>query len=146
MNEVPGVIGVKQSAGDLKLLADLLITAGPDHLIFSAIDALLYPSYALGARGSIAAMLAAVPGVCVAQWDAVQVGDHMRALDLHTRMLRLWNAIVGDNLPACTKFCQTAQGCPGGYPRAPMPMPSEPKKKKILAALKGLGVTLKEGV
>ena len=28
MDEVPGVIGVKQSAGDLKLLADLLLMAG----------------------------------------------------------------------------------------------------------------------
>ena len=28
IDEVPGVIGVKQSAGDVKLLADLLLTAG----------------------------------------------------------------------------------------------------------------------
>jgi len=50
--EVPGVIGVKQSAGDLKLLADLLIMAGPESRIFSAVDALLYPSFALGAHGA----------------------------------------------------------------------------------------------
>src|SRR6185312_7991626 len=48
---VPLVVGVKQSAGDLKLFADLMMMA-PDKLIYSAVDALMYPSYALGAHGS----------------------------------------------------------------------------------------------
>jgi hypothetical protein len=47
MKEVPLVVGVKQSAGDLKLFADLMMMA-PDKLIYSAVDALMYPSYALG--------------------------------------------------------------------------------------------------
>ncbi len=49
MNEVPLVVGVKQSAGDLKLFADLMMMA-PDKLIYSAVDALMYPSYALGGK------------------------------------------------------------------------------------------------
>ena len=114
MAEVPGVIGVKQSAGDLKLLADLLIAARPESRIFSAVDALLYPSFALGAQGAIAAILAAAPGACVQLWDAVQAGDHARALDLHRRLLVLWNALVADNLPACTKHAQALQGVPVG--------------------------------
>ena len=79
LREVPGVIGVKQSAGDLKLLADLLISAPSGKRIFSAVDALLYPSFALGAHGSIAAILTAAPAACVQLWDAVQAGDHARA-------------------------------------------------------------------
>ena len=38
MTEVPLVVGVKQSAGDLKLFADLMMMA-PDKLIYSAVDA-----------------------------------------------------------------------------------------------------------
>jgi 4-hydroxy-tetrahydrodipicolinate synthase len=41
MQEVPGVIGVKQSAGDLKLLADLIAEAQPGKRILSGIDSLL---------------------------------------------------------------------------------------------------------
>ena len=52
MREVPGVKGVKQSAGDLKLMADLLEMSESEDLIFSAVDALLYPSFILKARGS----------------------------------------------------------------------------------------------
>jgi 4-hydroxy-tetrahydrodipicolinate synthase len=140
MREVPGVIGVKQSAGDLKLLADLLIAAPPERRIFSAVDALLYPSFALGAHGAIAAILAAAPHACVELWDAVQRGDHASAHDLHRRLLPLWNAMVGDNLPACTKYVQSLQGCPGGQPRAPMPAASAAQQRAIRAGLDGLGL------
>ena len=132
MREVPGVIGVKQSAGDLKLVADLLNTADPNHLILSAVDALLYPSFALGAHGSIAAILTAAPRACVQLWDAVKAGDHKRALDLHRRLLPLWNVMVGDNLPACTKAAQSLQGCDAGLPRAPMPA-ATPRQQDAIA-------------
>ena len=78
MNEVPLVVGVKQSAGDLKLFADLMMMA-PDKLIYSAVDALMYPSYALGAHGSIAAILSAAPQASVELWNAVEAGNHTRA-------------------------------------------------------------------
>ena len=44
MDEVPEVIGVKQSAGDLKLFADLMADVKPGKMIYSAVDALMYPS------------------------------------------------------------------------------------------------------
>jgi 4-hydroxy-tetrahydrodipicolinate synthase len=138
MTEVEGVIGVKQSAGDLKLLADLLLSAPRGARILSAVDALLYPSFALGAHGAIAAILAAVPGACAGLWDAVGRGDHPTALDLHRRLLPVWNAMVGDNLPACTKYAQILQGCPGGAPRAPMPAASAAQQRAIEQALRGL--------
>jgi 4-hydroxy-tetrahydrodipicolinate synthase len=138
MAEVPGVIGVKQSAGDLKLLADLLISAPAGSRIMSAVDALMYPSFALGAHGAIAAILSAAPRACVDLWNAAQRGDHGTARGLHEHLLVLWNALVADNLPACTKYAQTLQGCPGGHPRAPMPAASAAQRQAIQAALSGL--------
>lgn len=139
MTEIPDVIGVKQSAGDMKLLADLLLQAAPDRRIFTAVDALLYPSFALGSHGAIAAILTAAPKACVDLWDAVKAGDHERALDLHRRLLPLWNAIFDDNLPANTKYAQSLQGCPAGNPRAPMPPASAERQQRIRAALEGVG-------
>ena len=46
--------------------------------------------------------------------------------------------MVGDNLPACTKYAQILQGCPGGQPRAPMPAASPAQQRAIRAALDGL--------
>jgi len=138
MEEVPMVVGVKQSANDMKLLADLL-TLSPDKLIYTALDGLLYPSYALGACGAIAAILAAVPNACADIWDAVHAGDNVKALERHNQVLGVWNAILADNLPACTRYAQQLQGVPVSYPRAPMPQPSEIQKEAIRAALVNVG-------
>ena len=43
LTEVDGVIGVKQSAGDVKLLADLLVSSSEKGRIMTAVAALLYP-------------------------------------------------------------------------------------------------------
>jgi 4-hydroxy-tetrahydrodipicolinate synthase len=137
---VEGVVGVKQSAGDLKLLADLLLLAGARARIMTAVDALLYPSFALGAHGAIAAILTAVPGLCVRLWDAVQAGDHREARALHERLLPVWNAISDDNLPANVKHCLALQGRPGGAPRAPMPATAPGRAVAIREALAGAGV------
>ncbi|MBT5896700.1 MAG: dihydrodipicolinate synthase family protein [Rhodospirillaceae bacterium] len=143
MDEVPEVIGVKQSAGDLKMFADLMADVQPGKLIFSAVDALMYPSYTLGAHGSIAAILTAAPGPSVALWDAVKDGDHEAAHELHLKLLRLWNALMPhDNLPAATKFAQSLQGVPSGWPRQPMPPADGDQQRNIRAALKGLGVEI----
>ena len=137
---VPGVIGVKQSAGDMKMLADLLLLVGNRARIMSAVDALLYPSFVLGAHGAIAAILTAVPTLCVQLWNAVQLGDHKRALALHDTLLPIWNAIFHDNLPANVKYCMELLGRPAGVPRPPMPATSERQAGPIKQALQNAGL------
>lgn len=138
---VDGVIGVKQSAGDMKLLADLLLLLGNRGRIMTAVDALMYPSFVLGAHGAIAALLTAVPVPLVQLWDAVQAGDHKQALALHEKLLPLWNSLGGGdnvfNLPANVKCCQELLGRPAGLPRPPMPASSPAQRAEIRKALEG---------
>ncbi len=143
LKEADGVIGVKQSAEDMKALADLLLRVetmetSKNIRILTAVDALLYPSFQLGAHGAIAAILTAAPKACVELWSAVEQGDHARALDLHKRILPFWDALWGPNLPATVKTAMRMQGRDGGVPRAPMPDTPEDKKRLIEASLKGL--------
>lgn len=138
MNEVPGVIGVKQSNGDLKLTADLLLDLPEGKLVFTAVDALLYPSFALGVHGTIAANPAAAPLAVVKLWDLVKAGNHEEAKQLHAGLLRFWNAILTDNLPANIKYAQSLQGVPFAYPRAPMQAPDDARKALIAEALKAI--------
>lgn len=139
LREIPGLIGVKQSAGDLKLLADLLMTSADAGLIMSAVDALLYPSFALGAHGAIAAILTAAPELCVQLWDQVASGDNAGALETHLKLLPIWNAIMADNLPANVKTALALQGRPAGVPRMPMPPSSAEQRAAIKAALEEAG-------
>ena len=98
----------------------------------------MYPSFALGAHGAIAAILTAAPRALVEMWDAVAAGDHAGALDLHGRLLALWNAMLGDNLPAAVKTALDRRGIAGGLPRRPMPTASSGQRKAIAAALERL--------
>lgn len=143
MREIPGLIGVKQSAGDLKLMADLLLLSGEAGVIMSAVDALLYPSFALGAHGAIAAILTAAPELCVKLWDQVGAGDHAGAVETHLRLLPIWNAIMDDNLPANVKTALALQGRPAGVPRMPMPVSSAEQRAAIEAELRAAGLHIR---
>ena len=142
ITETEGVIGVKQSAGDLKLVADLILSLGDRGVIMSACDALLYPSFSLGAHGTIAAIPTAAPTLCVQLWEAVQSGDHAKALDLHQKLLTIWNTLEGDSLPANVKCAMELQGRKAGQPRSPMAASSEKQKTAIRKALSQAGIQL----
>ena len=143
LRDVEGVIGVKQSASDMKALADLLLLSEEAGIrdrvrILSAVDALLYPSFRLGSDGAVAAILSAAPEACIALWDAVHRGDDARALPLHKNLLRLWNAIDAPNLPANVRAAMRTQNRKGGVPRPPMPASSSAQETKIQAAMAAL--------
>ena len=140
MDEVPGVLGVKQSAGDMKLFADLIRRANPKNLIFSAVDALLFSSYQLGAPGAIAAILTAAPGPSVKLWNAVIDKDWETARDLHERLMPLWDAIGVDNMPSLCKYAQQLQGLETGYARNPTSPATEEQKKTVRVALENLNL------
>ncbi len=140
LRDVDGVIGVKQSASDVKALADLLHFVGEAGIenrvrIITAVDALLYPSFQLGAHAAIAAILSAVPEWCVAIWEAVQSGDLDRAQALHHQILEVWNALDAPNLPANVRVAMSLLGRAGGLPRAPMPVSSPQQVERIRSAI-----------
>jgi len=139
LRDVDGVIGVKQSASDMKALADLLLLIEEAGIagrvrILSAVDALLYPSFRLGSHGAVAAILSAAPEWCVALWNAVKSGDDDLALTLHKNLLRLWNAIDAPNLPANVRAAMRLQQRDGGVPRPPMPPSSPEQEAKVQQA------------
>ncbi|KAA9157916.1 dihydrodipicolinate synthase family protein [Amycolatopsis acidicola] len=142
LNEVPDVIGVKQSGGNIHQLADLLHMAPEGGKVFTAVDDLLYPSYLLGAQGAISATLTVVPELCLAQWDAVQRGDHKAALELHNKQLPVWRAIDGPNMTARIKAALALQGRDGGQPLSPLTPVSAAEREALRAALAAADVKL----
>ncbi len=65
----------------------------------------------------------------------MQAGAHPVALDLHHKLLRIWNAIAGENLPANVKTALELQGRPAGWPRSPMPASSSTQREIIRQSL-----------
>lgn len=140
MREVPGVVGMKQSGGDLKSVSDLIQQVDPRNIVLTGVDALLYPAFALGAHGAISALTAALPGVCAKLWNAVKAKDFDTALMLHRNLATLWNSIPHDVLPAAAKYIQHRQGLGMFYPRAPMDHVDGALKANIDKALANLPI------
>lgn len=138
MDEVPGVVGMKQSNGDLKSVSDLLAQLKSHNLVITGIDAMLYPAFSLGAHGAITALTAAAPRAVVKLWDAVESGDYDLAKEMHFKLGNLYNAFDHGNLPACTKYAQSRQGVPMFYPRPPMEQVSDEQRARIDKALSEL--------
>ena len=139
ITEVPGVVGVKQSAGDMHALAELLVLLKDRGTVLAAVDDLLYPCFCLGAHGAIAAILTAVPSLCLELWGAVQEGWYTDAREIHERLLGVWLSIKGANLPANVKTAMRLQGRPSGLPRAPMSPSSPEVEEGIRLALRDAG-------
>ena len=87
-----------------------------------------------------AAILTAVPTLCVQLWDAVQAGDHRKGRDMHEKLLPIWNAIHHDNLPANVRYCMHLQNRDGGVPRPPMPAATPAQQGPIQEALAAAGL------
>jgi 4-hydroxy-tetrahydrodipicolinate synthase len=136
----PLVVGVKQSGGDMHKLADLLAMADPEDRIMTAIDDLLLPSFLLGARGAIAAILTVLPKQTVSLWAAAQANDLDRARALHRDLLSVWRAVEGPNMPARVKYALAAQGRSGGLVRQPSAAVDGPAQERIRGALAAAGV------
>lgn len=138
LEEIPGVIGIKQSQGNISRAAELVIRAPKGKSILAAIDDLLYPCFMMGAQGTLAASPTAAPGPCVALWDAVKAGNHALAQQIHDKLVIFWHLMGHENLPALVKYCLELQGGDVGLPRHPMPVASDAQKAKIRPALEAL--------
>jgi len=139
-SEVPEVVSVKQSGGDLHKVADLLWALPEKTTILSAVDDLLYPAFAMGAHGSVSGSSSLAPQLVLELWNAVQDGDHPRARDVHRRLLPLWRAVEGNNMNALMKEAITAQGRTGGYARRPVDPVTDAQRKRIREAVEQAGL------
>ena len=139
--EVPALYGIKQSGGDMHGLANMLTTVGDDLCVMSALDDLLYPSYALGADGTIGGVTSMYPRVSVDLWDAVQSGDHDRARTIHEATLPLARQAVwgrAGNYPGSVKAAIGLLGREAGHPRNPICLPDEAERERLAEAVEAM--------
>jgi 4-hydroxy-tetrahydrodipicolinate synthase len=131
----PAVVGVKQSARNMHTLAVLLASLRGKVKIFSAIDDMVYPSFMLGADGTISGTSAVFPRETFEMFQAVEMKDYDRALAIHERVAPIWRVIDHPDFPGRSKYAITLMGRDVGRPRRPFGFPTGEAAREIEEAM-----------
>src|SRR5690606_37470643 len=99
IEQVPWVLGIKQSGGDMHKVADMLHELHHLVPITTGIDDLLYPTFCLGVDGAISCLTAVFPKETLELYRKTLAGDHRGAKAIHDRLLPVWRAIEGPKMP-----------------------------------------------
>lgn len=118
--DIANIVGIKDSSGDLGLMA-AYVTETPDRLVvFQGRDDLYFPSLALGAVGGVAATGNVMPKLLVELYDAFQAGDWDRSRTLQAKVSLLRASLAMSTFPAVLKGTMALIGEPIGPPRLPV--------------------------
>jgi 4-hydroxy-2-oxoglutarate aldolase len=134
----PNVHGVKDSAGDVGQLAELVRLApkGKPFYVFSGNFGAALPGYAIGAVGAILALANVATDECVAIREAFQAGRVEEARVIHLRLLPVARAVTSQFGVPGLKAALELLGHPAGVPRRPLlPLAQGPREevRQILA-------------
>jgi len=138
ISEIKEVIGIKQVG--IEELVAMVATCGDRVKVFSACDDMLYGTYVSGACGAISAMIAAVPDLCVQQWEAFKKGDQKNAMEFQRRLYCVREAYNFRPFPGMLKEIINQLGRPVGKSRSPILEPNQEEKKFIRKKLMKAGL------
>jgi 4-hydroxy-2-oxoglutarate aldolase len=131
LSEHPNIIGIKDSSGNVQGVAEIIAATPPAFQVLVGSAASVYPSMAIGARGAILALACALPEKCVALFELVRQGQHEKARELQSILLRASKLIVSEMGIAGVKHAMDQRGYRGGIPRLPLPPLHQEQKKRL---------------
>lgn len=144
--QVPNIVGMKDAAGNMDNLTQLLRTVPEQFHVYTGDDNLLIPAMAIGVYGLISVCAQVIP---------VQLRDMMKAFDEHrtedaAAMHRKWFPVldvmfIASN-PVPTKVALNLMGYNVGKVRLPLTMPSKGQAEEIARVLKAAGVIESDAV
>jgi 4-hydroxy-2-oxoglutarate aldolase len=121
----PRVAGMKESSGDVALLARLVASVPASFEVACGSAPVFYPSLCVGAAGGVLAVANCAPRPVIALHRAFLAGDHARARKLQEALTPLAAAVTAGHGIAGLKLAMGLAGLRGGHARAPL-LPAPP--------------------
>ena len=134
----PNIVGIKDSSGNIQRVGEIVAGTQPEFAVLTGGSAVIYPALAVGAKGAILALAAALPERCAEVFELLQNGLHREARQLQLALVQASKCIVSQNGIAGVKFAMDLRGYRGGTPRLPLLPLTEEKKQTIAAAVSQL--------
>lgn len=128
----PNIAGIKDSSGNIQRVAEIVAGAPGNFHVLTGGAAVVYPALAVGARGAILALAAALPEKCAEVYELFERGQHEQARKLQLILAKASNRIVSENGIPGVKYAMDLRGYQGGAPRLPL-LPLVEEKKRAIA-------------
>ena len=129
--ELPNIIGIKEAAGDLCQVSDMLELCDSDFILLSGDDFTLLPSLAVGGKGVISVVSNIAPRQYADLCAAYFAGDTAKAKRLHYDLAPLCRACFLETNPVPVKTALALLGKVGPELRLPL-VPLLPKNYEKL--------------
>jgi len=127
----PNIVGIKDSAGNIGQVIDLLRLCPPDFEVLLGNGPAFFSGLQAGAVGGILALANVAPAECVAIWRLVREGRDAEAREIQFRLMPLGKAVTsGYGVPGL-KAALDLLGYYGGPPRPPLLPADEPVREAI---------------
>ncbi len=129
--EHPNIMGIKDSSGNVQRVAETIATVPEAFQVLVGSASTVYPCLAIGARGAILALACALPEKCATLFELFRQGQHEKARELQSVLVRASKLIVSEGGIAGVKFVMDQRGYRGGIPRLPLEPLSNEQKTRI---------------
>jgi 4-hydroxy-tetrahydrodipicolinate synthase len=138
--EIPNIIGVKESSGNIVQITELATTAPRGFKIFAGDDSMALPVLSLGGAGLVSVASNVIPAEMSVMIRAAMDGDWATARSVNQRYFRLMLAHFWEASPAPVKAVLKMIGRGEDVLRLPMVPVSDATRKKLEALVRELGI------
>ncbi|TVY02914.1 dihydrodipicolinate synthase family protein [Paenibacillus cremeus] len=138
--DIPNIVGVKDSSGDLSLTAEYIRTTREKGFkVMAGRDLMILGSLVYGAVGCVASTANIVPALVVEIYEKFMAGDLAGALESQFKLAPLRVAFNLASFPVITKEAMNLIGVPVGSPILPNTAAVEENRGKLRDILNEMG-------
>ncbi len=138
--DCPNVVAVKEAAGSLDQVSDIIGRCSDRLTVLSGDDSLTLPMLAVGARGVISVVSNIVPHAVQQMIELFEQGRIAEAAGRHLALFPLVKAMFVESNPIPVKWAMNALGMAAGEPRLPLLSLSEKSRPIVLERLRAYGL------
>ncbi len=125
------IVGIKEAAGKLEQVKELIEKCPKNFVVLSGEDALTLDIYKLGGKGAISVTANVRPKECAEEWAAFVAGDFGTAEKIHAQLMPLHDAMFFETNPIPVKAALSMMGLIREEYRLPLVKMSAGNRKKL---------------
>jgi len=135
LSQHPNIVGIKDTAGNIVQLAELVRDTAEDFSVFAGNAGYLLPALAVGAVGATAATANILPDMCCRLVDLFNEGNMEEAKALQQRLLEPNGLVTFKYGIPALKAAMDMLGYQGGMPRRPLKPLAQKEREIVKTAL-----------